>query len=237
MKKINDLSIALGIIALLLLLAAGPLYRFEVLDLGTAFLLLRWAAYIGVVVILVLVVWMIWQRPKGTRTVLSIIALISAGVAVAVPYSQLKKAQSVPPIHDISTDIINPPKFIAIVALRSNAPNPVEYPGENVAQQQHDAYPDLESYRSELTTDALYNKALSVVENMGWELVAANKDEGRIEAIATTTWFGFKDDVVIRIVSHDGKSQLDIRSKSRVGRSDVGKNADRIRQFLAQLDS
>ncbi|RWU09580.1 DUF1499 domain-containing protein [Pseudidiomarina gelatinasegens] len=236
MKKINDLLIALGILSLLLLLVAGPLYRFEVLELGTAFLLLRWAAYIGIGAGVLLIVWLVWQRPKGTRATLSIIALITAAVAVWMPYSQLQQARSVPPIHDITTDTENPPEFVAIASLRADAPNPVEYAGPETAEQQLKAYPDLETYRTDLATEELYDKALAAVKDMGWELVAGDRDEGRIEATDTTTWFGFKDDVVIRIRVQAGETQLDIRSKSRVGRSDVGKNADRIREFLARLD-
>ena len=70
---------------------------------------------------------------------------------------------------------------------------------------------------------------------MGWHIVAAKSEEGRIEATATTLWFGFKDDVVIRIMPTAAGSRLDIRSKSRVGLSDVGVNAARIREFVAAL--
>ncbi len=72
---------------------------------------------------------------------------------------------------------------------------------------------------------------------MGWEMVESSKTDGRIEATATTTWFGFKDDVVIRIRPTEDGSELDIRSKSRVGRSDVGKNAERIREFMSELEA
>ena len=70
---------------------------------------------------------------------------------------------------------------------------------------------------------------------MGWAIVAERADEGRIEATATTSWFGFKDDIVIRVAPHNGGSRIDVRSKSRVGRSDVGANAARIRAYLAAL--
>jgi uncharacterized protein (DUF1499 family) len=70
---------------------------------------------------------------------------------------------------------------------------------------------------------------------MGWEIVAAEAAEGRIEATETTAWWGFKDDVVIRIAPEGTGSRLDIRSMSRVGKSDLGKNADRIRAFLAKV--
>ena len=70
---------------------------------------------------------------------------------------------------------------------------------------------------------------------MGWEIVAANAEEGRIEATDTTLWFGFKDDVVVRIQARDDESLLDVRSVSRVGKSDVGTNAQRIRAYLRKF--
>ena len=70
---------------------------------------------------------------------------------------------------------------------------------------------------------------------MGWQIVDANAREGRIEATATTFWFGFKDDVVVRIVPAPGGSRVDVRSVSRVGVSDVGANAKRVRDFLQKL--
>src|SRR5690606_17575541 len=140
-------------------------------------------------------------------------------------------AQSVPPIHDITTDIENPPEFVAIAPLRADAPNPVAYAGEETAAQQREAYPELASLeRSEPASD-IFAEALLVVDDMGWELVASNIEEGRIEATDTTRWFGFKDDVVIRIVQNNDGAIVDVRSKSRVGRSDVGVNAARIENF------
>jgi uncharacterized protein (DUF1499 family) len=70
---------------------------------------------------------------------------------------------------------------------------------------------------------------------MGWEIVAADPATGRIEATATTFWYGFKDDVVVRVGAGNGGSVIDVRSKSRVGRSDLGANASRIRTYLEAL--
>jgi uncharacterized protein (DUF1499 family) len=70
---------------------------------------------------------------------------------------------------------------------------------------------------------------------MQWEIVATDSSAGRIEATATTRVFRFKDDVVIRIRPRDSGSRLDIRSVSRIGGSDLGKNASRIRDFIARL--
>lgn len=237
MKIIHKLLIIAGILALLLLALAGPFYRLQWLDLGSAFLLLRWAAYVGIGAGILLIAFFIWQRPKGVAAGLTLVAIVASVLAVGIPYLQLQTARSVPPIHDISTDTVTPPEFVAIAPLRADAPNPVAYAGEETAAQQREAYPDLVTYVSEHSAEQLFDKSLQVVEQMGWHLVASDRQAGRIEATDTTTWFGFKDDVVIRIAPQGAGAELDIRSKSRVGRSDVGKNAERIRAFITALDS
>ncbi|HAS22554.1 MAG TPA: DUF1499 domain-containing protein, partial [Idiomarina loihiensis] len=181
------------------------------------------------------IIWYFIRRPQGLVASLSGLAIVAGGISVYMPFSQYLKAQNVPAIHDITTDTQNPPEFIAIAPLRANAPNPVEYPGESTAEQQHEAYPELSTYTSLESPEELYSAALLAVDKMGWELVESSETEGRIEATATTTWFGFKDDVVIRVRGTTDGSELDIRSKSRVGRSDVGKNAERIREFMSLL--
>jgi len=80
-----------------------------------------------------------------------------------------------------------------------------------------------------------FDRALQTAREMGWTVVDSNSGEGRIEATDTTFWFGFKDDIVIRITPADQGSRIDLRSVSRVGRSDVGTNAKRIRKYLKKL--
>ena len=76
---------------------------------------------------------------------------------------------------------------------------------------------------------------MAAARKIGWVIVDANAAEGRIETTDTTFWFGFKDDIVIRITPADHGSRVDIRSVSRVGKSDVGTNAKRIRKYLKEL--
>ena len=235
MKILQTLVIWLGLLSVLVLAVSGPLYQAEIIGLGTAFTLLRYAAFVAAGSAVINILFFIFKRPAGAKAGLTVVSIIAAAIAFYLPYSQYQVAQSVPPIHDISTDLANPPEFVAIAPLRADAPNPVEYAGPETAEQQREAYPDLQTYTTQQDVDALFAQALQVANDMGWEIVEANEDAGRIEATDTTTWFGFKDDVVIRIQTVDGETQLDIRSKSRVGRSDVGKNADRIREFLAAL--
>ena len=140
-----------------------------------------------------------------------------------------------PPIHDISTDTKRPPEFVAILPLRADAPNPSEYGGPEVAAAQIGAYPDLQTHRMDAAPAQAFERAQQAARGLGWEIVSADPTAGRIEATATTFWFGFKDDVVIRIEPDAAGSRVDVRSLSRVGGSDVGANAARIRAFLQAL--
>jgi uncharacterized membrane protein len=81
-----------------------------------------------------------------------------------------------------------------------------------------------------------FARARAAAERMGWEIVAADPAAGRIDAVATTPWFGFKDDVRLQVTPQGGASRIDVRSKSRVGRGDAGTNARRIREFLKRVE-
>lgn len=161
--------------------------------------------------------------------------ILGAGIAY-LPLMQVMKAGSVPPIHDISTDTDDPPAFVAIAPLRKDASNPVEYAGAETAAKQKQAYADIGPVTLDVPPDQAFAKALAAAKAMpDWEIVAEVAAEGRIEATATSRFMGFKDDVVIRIRAEGTGSRIDIRSKSRVGKSDVGANADRIRAYVAKL--
>jgi len=228
------LAPALAAVALLLLLLAGPTVRLGLWDIGTGFGLLRWAAYLGLGSVAVSLVTLLTRT--GRRPVLLQVAalLIGAGVAF-VPWYWLRQAHRVPPIHDISTDLEHPPQFVAVLPLRAAAPNPAVYGGPEVAAAQREGYPDLHSLVVHLAPGAAFARALASARAMGWTMVAADSAAGRIEATATTRWFGFKDDVVIRVEPDPAGSRVDVRSVSRVGQSDVGTNARRIRTYLARL--
>lgn len=210
----------------------GPMYRFGLIDLGPAFTGMRWGAYVGVAGIVLAIIGLL---PSGIRGVVLAAALVLGGIAFYLPTSMRAQARSVPPIHDITTDLENPPAFVAIAPLRAEAPNPVTYAGEEVAAQQRSAYPDLQPTILKTDMATAFPKAEAAARSMGWEIVEVAPAEGRIEATATTGWWGFKDDVVIRLREAEGGIVLDVRSKSRVGRSDLGANAARIRAYLAKV--
>ena len=164
-----------------------------------------------------------------------VMTLLLVVAAFATPVSKLREASRVPRIHDITTDTASPPRFVSVVPLRAGAPNSVEYGGPELAAQQRQGYPDLQPLSLPVPPNQAFDRALATARKMGWEIVASDPPSGRIEATDTTFWFGFKDDVVIRVAPAENGSRIDVRSLSRVGLSDVGTNAARIRRYLAAL--
>ena len=160
---------------------------------------------------------------------------MAGAVAFGVPFAMLQSAKASPPIHDITTDTENPPRFVAIIALRQDSPNPVEYQGEAVAGKQRAAYPDIRPATLAEPADTAFKRALTAARDLGWQIVSAVPAQGRIEATDTTIWFGFKDDIVIRVTPGAGGSRIDVRSVSRLGEGDLGKNAARIRAYLRRV--
>jgi uncharacterized protein (DUF1499 family) len=229
--------VALGIggAAFLLLGLAGPLYRIGV-PLEAAFALLRWGAYFGVAAAAVALVAALWAYRQKRRLALglAIMALVLGAIAAGIPFAWQQRAQRVPPIHDITTDLENPPAFEAVGPLRADAPNTLDRP-PNLASQQREGYADIAPLTLPLPPDQAFTRALAVAQDMGWEIVAVNQQAGRIEATDTTRWFGFRDDVIVRLTPWGSGTRVDVRSVSRVGRSDVGTNARRIRGYLDAL--
>lgn len=222
--------------AFLLVALPGPLYKYGVVDLGTAFTGFKFGVFAGIATLILLVLQIIFKR-KTVTLGSTIMALLLSTIAIAIPLSMLNKGKSVPPIHDISTDLVNPPEFVAIAPLRADAPNPVEYAGVEVATQQRAAYPELQTLNYPQSKSELVEATKKVINNLGWQLVNIDANQGIIEATDKTMWFGFKDDVIVRITDNGSKRLVDIRSKSRVGGSDLGKNAERIHKFIEELDS
>ena len=201
------------------------------------FTLLKWAAFVGLAAVVMGGVTAFRTRSgrgrRGFGWALTGVAL--GALATGVPALWMVRAQRVPAIHDISTDTENPPVFSVLLALRRDATNPATYGGPEVAAQQRRAYPDIAPLLLKRPPAEALQLALKVGRELGWVIVDAEPESGRLEATAVTFWFGFKDDVVVRVRPADGGSRLDIRSLSRVGKSDVGANAERIRRFLRRM--
>jgi uncharacterized protein (DUF1499 family) len=229
------LTLAAAVVAVLLLLASGPGARLGAWTFRTGFTMLRWGAYLGIAAAVIALVQLAVPRWRPHRPWPLVAALGLGVLAAAVPWSWRQRARQVPPIHDISTDTRDPPAFIAVLPLRADAPNPAEYGGPELAAAQEQAYPGLGPLALPVPVEVAFQRALEAARRSGWEIVAADSADGRVEATATTGWFGFKDDVVVRVRPADGGSRVDVRSVSRVGKSDVGTNARRIRAYLQML--
>jgi hypothetical protein len=220
----------------LLAMFAGIGNRLGWWDFHTGIRFLKWAAYGETAAIAGSLISLgVAAFRSKSAILLSLTGTIIGLMALAVPASIWMTAHRVPPIHDITTDTENPPKFVAILKLRQNESNPVEYSGQEIAKLQRMAYPDIVPLIIDHPPARAFAVAFEAAQKMGWEIVNADADNGLIEATATTFWFGFKDDVAIRITAQQHGSRIDVRSVSRVGISDIGANAKRIRTFLQLL--
>jgi hypothetical protein len=228
---------ALAIIAVIVLAAAGFGSRLGLWHFRTGFAILKYGAWCGLAAAAVSLGALI-RAVKVRQPFAIILALAGLAVGIAafsIPLQWKLTAQRMPRIHDISTDVVAPPPFVAILPLRKDAPNSAMYGGVEIAAKQRQAYPELKTLVLDVPPAEAFDRALATARTMGWEIVAAVPGEGRIEATDTTFWFGFTDDIVIRIAPAGNRSLVDVRSVSRVGVSDVGTNARRIRTYLHKL--
>jgi uncharacterized protein (DUF1499 family) len=225
----------LTIVAALLVLLAGPGINSGVVpwQLGLlAFAISALVCGIGAVAMLVAL------ARKATRErsrSLLLLGLVAGVLGAGVPAAIVLGARAAPPIHDITTDLDNPPAFVAITPeLRGPDSNPVSY-DPAIAEKQAAAYPLIRPVRLAMAPGAAFAQAAAAARAMGWEIVATDATSMRIEATATVPWWGFKDDVVVRLTPAGEGTIVDVRSKSRVGQGDLGVNAKRISDYLAKL--
>jgi len=227
------IALTAGLAALL----SGPGTNYGLWDYRTGISVLRWAAYGGVAAAALSLIGLIASLRivivKGFLWALLGVIVGSFLAGLMLHWKQV--AESVPRIHDITTDTTSPPEFVALLRLRKSDENSPAYGGAEVAVRQLKAYPDIIPLMLPVPPDQAFERALAVARRLGWQIIDADKNTGRIEAVATTFWFGFKDDIVIRLRQKDSGSRIDIRSESRVGVSDLGKNAERIRKFLKAM--
>ncbi len=231
------LGLTLAVVGLLGLGASGPGHRLGLWEFKTGISLAKasgWISLAAVVACLVgLALALAKLLPGGITPAL--IGLLIGGFVLVVMLKWKHNLDSVPYIHDITTDTENPPLFVAVLPLRAGATNPAEYAGPELARQQKDGYPDLMPGSVSSSPERTFPRALQAAKDMGWEIVASDPKALRIEATDTTPWFGFKDDVVVRLTASPTGSRIDVRSASRVGKSDVGTNARRINSYLARV--
>jgi uncharacterized protein (DUF1499 family) len=234
-------GIGLAILALLTL-TVGPLgWRLGWWHFRFAFSwLMPYAAYGALAAAAISLVALVfgWSHLGGRGIALAAVGLVVGALVAYVPWQYDRLRNTVPPIHDITTDTDNPPAFVAALKLRPKDANTVAYEGPAVAGKQRAAYPDIAPVKVALAPAEAFKRALDAANAMpGWTVVDNDPATGRIEANETSRWFRFTDDVVIRVTADGAGARIDVRSVSRVGRSDFGVNAARVRAYTAALNA
>jgi uncharacterized protein (DUF1499 family) len=233
-----------SVLILVLLPSAALGYKFDLLNLQVSFALLSVVIFGGLLMFVLGAVTLFVSRRKGRMDEmrLSVVALIVVVLPLGLMGYQILKAGGVPPIHDITTDTDNPPVFAQAIKLRGEASNTLDYgtddlPAEELAALQRNAYPHIKTVQSDLETGRVFDRMVEIVGRNNHELINKDKEKGLIEAVGTSFWFGFKDDLVIRIRPSENGSSMDIRSVSRVGQSDLGANAARIAKLIDDFNN
>ena len=206
--------------------SAGPLHRYAGLDFEPVLALFRYGFYVALAGVALGVATILPTRPGDRRRgfLAALLAVVIGGAAIYTPLAFLVRAQQSPMLNDVSTDTANPPPLVATLPLRRGATNPAAWAGGNAPVLQRDAYPDIGPAVLAVPPTEAFRRAEAIAAAMGWTVVASR-------------WFGFRDDIVVRVRPDGGGSRVDIRSKSRNGESDLGVNAERIREFVARLKS
>jgi uncharacterized protein (DUF1499 family) len=182
----------------------------------------------------------VWRtgRPGTSRIVFG--TVVSLGILLW-PLVFLPSYQRLPKLNDVTTDTSNPPAFVSLARLRVPGANPVAYAGDRFAAAQHEAYPDIKPIEINRSVDEAYELAADAVRRLKMEIVSQeppDMDSGRpgtLEAVDRTLILGFYDDVAIRVRGDEEQARIDVRSASRFGRHDLGRNADRVRQILKEV--
>ena len=172
-----------------------------------------------------------------------LLAFLISTILLAYPAYLALQYRKLPPIHDITTDPIDPPRFEALARLRSGeGANSAVYAGLYSAEQQRIAYPDIETVELEVPPQRAYEVTLALIAKRKWLVIDERPPQpprriGRIEAVARTPIMGFREDVSIRITPDGEESRVDIRSSSRYFESDLGSNAARVSKLIEDINS
>jgi len=241
--KLSTRALLICAVLALVILLTGPLgYKFSVVPLEPSLVSLLIAMAGGLLVFVAGLVYLVIAIKNGQASDrnLVLVAMVLSLVPAAIIAPQMGKAGEVPQIHDITTDTSNPPAFVKLLPIRKQSPNGFEYgsedmPAEELAALTQEAYPEVQPIMSDLSVADAVDRAAATLEAMGMNVAEVSLEDGRVEATATTFWFGFKDDVVVRVVLEGEGSKIDVRSMSRVGRSDIGANTARILAFASQF--
>ncbi len=217
-------------------LAALPVgafgHRFGLFELTTGLAVVFTGIVLATIVLVLAIATLVfvYTRRRRADRMPALVGLLASVVVLAVtgPYYA---ALSLPMTTDVTTNPNDPPVFEHLAANRAPGENLLDYT-EDEARMQAESYPDLVAIRASGGVHENIGKAVGVARALGWDVVRENANTGLIEATDTTFWFGFEDDVAIRVRRESSETVVDVRSASRVGLHDLGTNAERIRAFV-----
>jgi uncharacterized protein (DUF1499 family) len=219
------ITLALAALGVLLLAVSGPGVRAGLWSFRVGFGMFAGALLVGFAAAGAAIIALALPHLRAHSVPAFVAALVLGAATAAVPLEYIHLVMTLPYINDITTDSERPPPFSPPKTYES-------YFGE----LQRRGYPELHPLELARPPQQAFARAVEIARDEGWEITALDEAAGRIQAVATTRWFGFHDDVAIRIEAAGAGSRIDLRSKSRSGRSDFGTNARRIREFLARMD-
>lgn len=249
-QRASTIALTAGVLTVLLGLAAGPGFRFGLWSFGTAIDIMFASFVIGDVIFVVSLIALAVSAFGAHRGAAVKFAANMALVGGLILFLYFFRADAIAtaPIHDVTTDLEDPPAFVHLPERHADATMEVPDKGRtDLALLEPQArwkvyheenYGDLAPLDLNLPPERATEAVETTVRRLGWELADVDIDGGRVEATDTTFWFGFKDDVVVRVTEIGPRtSRVDVRSVSRVGISDLGKNAARVRDFLEELQA
>ena len=230
----------LGIFAVPLTVLTVLIHRFTDLDTKTALAALAIAFVLGLMALIFAIagIGTIWARGySGFRS--AVVGWLLGVLVLAAPGYALNRMVNHPRIHDVTTDWIDPPILFEAERLRPEGANDAGYPGEEHAELQQEAHPEIGPLFLEIPRDEVYAAAQALVTERGWQIISAEAPEaelqGRLAAVARTRIMGLREDVVITVSDIGGASRIDMRSASRWFAHDFGSNAERIYTYLTDL--
>ena len=225
-----------GLAAIVLPLIGALGTRFDILNFQIGLLLWAVGCLIALISVVAGVIAAIVVLSRGRVADRAPVFFGTAIAALMVVFlgAQFVAGRNVPPMHDVSTDMDDPPAFDDVVVKQRSSPgiNTLDYDAAKLPPMQKGAYPQVAPLELSAQPDAVFDAVTAALPGLGLAVVQADRNAMIVEAVATSFWFGFKDDVVVRIRPTDTGSRIDVRSVSRVGIGDVGVNAKRIMKIL-----
>ena len=236
-SRIADFACWLGIAGLVTFFAAPALIQLGVLESFVGFRIFLLGALAGLLALLLGLIGLYLTRPAAYREGRgrALLGTVLGALVVGATLAAAGSGAGVPPINDITTNPDDPPAYAAALEDPANQGRDMSYPGADFAAQQRVGYPDLAPFEVAMPPSQVLERASTLFDSFGWAVSRVDPANGTIEGTETSKIFLFVDDIVVRVRPSATGSTVDMRSKSRVGKGDVGANAARIRKLRDAL--